>query len=104
MGLYIVEFQTARDRRVVRAGEDFQVRLEAEWDPPGGAGEEEIRLYCKPTEFSVEPRTKLVRIAAEEDTMVCTFRIKVTGPRSDKVDVYAESKASVDAICLQVEK
>lgn len=104
MGLYIVEFQNIRDRTVVKAGESFQVRLEAEWDPPHEGGEEEISLSCLPGEFEVEPKTKTVRVHDGDETVAITFRIAITAPRSDKVDVFAKSSESVDALFIRVEK
>ena len=104
MGLYIVEFQKVRDRTVVKAGEWFQVRLEAEWDPPHEGGEEDVTLSCLPAEFTVEPTCKKIRVAADDETVAVTFRVAIEGPRSDKVDVLARSSESADGIFLRVEK
>ena len=106
MSIEIIQFQLAKDRLTMRLGERLHVKLEAGWDPPSDGGAEDVRFFCRPSSYSVEPASMTVTVPDEGESVTVAFRLRVTGSESGLVEIFAEAieSSSVDSIGLRVEK
>ena len=106
MSLEIAQFQLAKERTTMRLGERLHVRLEVAWDPPSDGGSEEVRFYCRPDSYKVQPERMSVTVPDDGESVTVDFRVTVTGEASGLVEIYAEGSESLsmDSIRMRVEK
>jgi hypothetical protein len=103
MGLVIREFVAAKDRDRVRAGELFEVELECGWEPLDQGGSGAVELSCEQAGFSVSSRGVDVTVDPDGGITTKRFRIAVSGPGGEMVDVVASaSSGSTDSFLIRV--
>jgi hypothetical protein len=105
MSIVVVEFATVKDRTRVASGEELQVKLETEWDPPSQGGTARVSFSCETSGYGVVPDGVAVTLPPDGESVTTQLRITLSGRGGEMVDVVATGDGgSCDSFSIMVTK